>query len=365
MNRKKGKVLILSHTRSVSNFKIGSHHYANELARIGYDVFYSGVPFTLVHRLLKRDDDGTEKTHENVKNVQLNGIFPYTFKMNRILWGVNLIVEKFHRSGALFNNYDVIICDYPFFYPVLKKLKYKKLIYRPTDDYLTMSGSKVLKYEKGILKLADKVIATSEVVINSLLKRYDIKHDNLSVISNGYEDEKFKLINSDWGSRNGVVYVGALDNRFDFEAMLFAAKKLHRIQFDIYGPADNQYENEIALLKSLPNVSVKGKIEYNDVCNVLNRYKIGILPLNNHPSNIGRSPMKLWEYIACGLNVVYSRIESIEENDIFVKYDSLEDLVSSLNAALIENKNKNDIVNCLKSETWHSKAQLIINEINS
>lgn len=66
------------------------------------------------------------------------------------------------------NNFDVVICDYPYFEPLLGILSYKMLIYRPTDDYLQMSGDKVKYYERKIIAKSDIVIGTSQDVIASI-----------------------------------------------------------------------------------------------------------------------------------------------------------------------------------------------------
>ncbi len=72
------KILILSHTRAFSDFKIGSHHYANKLADLGFQVSYSGVPETIFHKLLKKEIRGPYKLDANVQNTQLRTFFPIT-----------------------------------------------------------------------------------------------------------------------------------------------------------------------------------------------------------------------------------------------------------------------------------------------
>src|SRR6185436_7137771 len=52
------------------------------------------------------------------------------------------------------------------------------------------------------------------------------------------------------------------------------------------------------------NVSLAGPVDYADLPKTLVRYRVGLLPLSDEPTNSGRSPMKLYEYLASGLNVL-------------------------------------------------------------
>jgi hypothetical protein len=67
---------------------------------------------------------------------------------------------------------------------------------------------------------------------------------------------------------------------------------------DVFGPVTNRPA-------ALPaNVLLGGPVEYAELPKILARYRVGLLPMNDEPTNSGRSPMKLYEYLASGLNVV-------------------------------------------------------------
>jgi len=311
-------VLILSHTGACSQFKIGSHHYANKLSLLGYNVYYSGVPISLLHKILRRKKTGTQKINDTVNNLSFNSVFPITLKKNPINKIVNNLYWTFNKGMKEIPFFDYVICDYPYFYPLLSFIKYNKLVYRPTDDYYSMSGGKVTYYEKRIIEKAESIV-TSEVVKENLMKRHsNVINENIYVIENGYDAEFFYIKNK--MKRNGCVYIGALDDRFSFDSLNYFAEQFPDISFDIYGPFEKKDRNVIESSKR-KNISFKGALEYEYVADVLNKYKIGILPLVKNGKNKGRSPMKLWEYYSCGLSVVYSNINHID-NDLFFRYES-------------------------------------------
>lgn len=321
-------ILILSHTRSYSDFKIGSHHYANELSNLGYNVYFSGVPETIFHKLLKKNMGGPYKLNEKVIDSQIQTFFPITLPLCKATEMFNVKLFPFLSSNKIVkaNVFDVVICDYPYFYPLLKIIKYKKLIYRPTDDYYSMGGEKVLAYESRICFASDAIICTSEVVSSRIKERYKQLDKKISVITNGFDDEKFYIKETNYEGRSGAVYIGALDNRFDFDALHRLAKDNRDVLFDIFGPINSSVESKVNKIKLLDNVKFNGSVDYNETNNILNKYKVGLLLLKNEPSNRGRSPMKLWEYIACGLNVLYSNIDNIGKVDCAYRYESEDDL---------------------------------------
>lgn len=359
------KILVLSHTRSHSNFKIGSHHYANELAKQGHKVYFSGLPNTIFHRLFKRSEPGEYKLSRNVIDTQITCLFPLTLKKTVLTNLLNPLVFQLSLSNtntALKSIvFDVVVCDYPFFYSILKKLRYKKLIYRPTDDYVSMSGDKTFFYEMEMCKLADRVVCTSQTVANNLESRYGV--DESDVITNGYDHDQFHVINHNQ-KRDGAIYIGALDDRFDFNALEKLASHNIETNFDIYGPLSHKIQGIAQKIELLGNVKFHGALDYSSAGSVMNKYKTGLLLLTPGVANLGRSPMKLWEYIACGLNVVYSNIDHINGIKNTYQYFDLDDISKVFNSAMSNEHISGDdaiIDNC-----WEKKGKelnYIINEI--
>ena len=101
-----------------------------------------------------------------------------------------------------------------------------------------------------------------------------------------------------WPDRRGAVYVGALDRRFDFPAVIELARHRPDVPIDLFSPTEVN-RNDLP-----PTVTLRGPVDYDVLPATLARYRVGLLPLNDDPTNSGRSPMKLYEYLASGLSVV-------------------------------------------------------------
>lgn len=329
------KILILSHTGSHSHFKIGSHHYANGLSK-EFEVTYIGSPFTALHKLCRKDISGENKLDSEVITSKLSILTPITTKYNSLLVFMNKISSKILDREILSEKYDVVICDYPFFEPYLVLIDYKKLIYRPTDAYYHMAGNKVKFYEESIIKKSDKIIGTSKNVIDVMTTLYPdaMNNKDATFISNGYDHKKFLFSeHATENIRNGSVYIGSLDYRFDFDILRKLASANVNDSFDIYGPIS---EESLPLIESIKkensNVKFMGSVSYEDVPDILSRYRIGMLLLNDSPSNEGRSPMKLWEYAATGLQIIYSRINVTEKYE-FLHYYTESDVLKQYQKA--------------------------------
>lgn len=355
------KILILSHTQGYSDFKIGSHHYANGLSQCGYEVYFSGIPETIFHKLLKKKKQkGTCKLNSSVVNSQIDSFFPLTLKENIFFSTINSSTFNIYKNNNKIKGvyFDLVICDFPFFTSILDKFKYKKLIYRPTDDYVAMMGGRAIAHESEICKKCDKIIATSGVVGNKIKERYSVGNDKVDIIANGYDEFFFKNINGNSSCRENAIYIGALDSRFDFAALKYLAKNREYIFFNIYGPISQEFEGCVAEFSSFKNVRFHGKVDYEETNELMNKHKVGLLLLSETLSNKGRSPMKLWEYIASGLNVLYSNIDGVDENKYIFKYSKYEEMLKFFDAAYKENNLHQDI--SLAEYSWHGKIKKLV-----
>jgi glycosyltransferase involved in cell wall biosynthesis len=103
-----------------------------------------------------------------------------------------------------------------------------------------------------------------------------------------------------------VVYAGAIgfQSLFMEEFCKWVHKQNGHVCFDIYSSQDTS-ELEIFLSGSeLKNISIKGYVEYNELPAVLKKYDVGVVLYNGHiPNYVYNAPNKLFEYLACGLDV--------------------------------------------------------------
>lgn len=219
-----------------------------------------------------------------------------------------------------------------------------RLVYRPTDLYL--SGVK-RRLQQKIAAAADGVVATSDEVLRGLGR---IRRPSL-VIGNGVDTSHFAPLTA--GARQPVcVYVGALDARFDWAQVTGWARARPGIRFVIAGPSQEASPDLPA------NVELLGAVAYSALPVLLRDARVGLLPLSGDRLNAGRSPMKLYEYLAAGLAVVARAtpvLHSDEGAGLFT-YSGAGDAVEALDRALGHPSPNFAGEATAASEAWSTKA---------
>jgi teichuronic acid biosynthesis glycosyltransferase TuaH len=104
-----------------------------------------------------------------------------------------------------------------------------------------------------------------------------------------------------------------LDHRFGFDVIETAASENSNLNFELIGPITAAAR---ARLSHLKNVRLVGAIAFDELPRHLARASIGLLPLSQHASNEGRSPMKLFEYAAMGLPVVATHTSELARRNL-------------------------------------------------
>lgn len=283
------RILFLSHSHAFGPFRVGSHHYARALAADGAEVVHLSTPISLAHRLTGRIS--REALAAVPRGPHRDG--GVTHLVPRTLLPVpyaRFSVRRELERHALPTQFDAIVLDQPLLWNDALRGMTTRLIYRPTDLY--PEGIKHTLQQR-ILAASDGVIATSTEVLRGLgtLTIPSI------VISNGVDVSHFTAENPQ--PRDAVaVYVGALDNRFDWAQLAAWATQHPTVRFAIAGPSGTPP------LPLSANVDLLGAVAYDELPALLHSARVGLLPLSDDPLNAGRSPMKLYEYLAAGLAVV-------------------------------------------------------------
>jgi hypothetical protein len=298
------RIAFLSHTGRSGAFRVGSHHLAREFCLLGHEVVHISNPISLAHIVKVTDAEVRRRTRlaVPVRMHRIDGalfavpwtVFPLTpdpIGRPFTLGSTRLLMRSMRKAG--FGEPDLLLVDQPLLHYLVDPIGAAQVIYRPTDinlDPLTRAA------EDKILTRVQKVIATSRVVADELAVRHPAV--DYRVVENGAQISHFSGTDRDWGQRQGSVYVGAVDHRFDWPTIRELARHRPDERMDIFSPQPGNPPD-------LPdNVRVRGSIDYADLPQLLSGYRVGLLPLNDDPTNDGRSPMKLYEYLASGLNVV-------------------------------------------------------------
>lgn len=186
----------------------------------------------------------------------------------------------------------------------------------------------VAKIDKFTLPKADKIIAVASKLKEVLHSDYNIPEDRMVVIRNGVNTELFrpipadearKELNLDCHECNYVCFVGNLwlpqGVQYLIQAAPIILEKHPDTRFLIVGDGLVR-ENLINLAQQIgvsSKVTFTGMVAYEEVPFYINASDVCVVPsVRERNERGGLSPLKLYEYAACGKPVVASRINGLE-----------------------------------------------------
>lgn len=316
------RILFLSHSHPFGPFRVGSHHYARVLAQRGVEVVHVSTPLSLSHRVTGRVDRAKVDVLPRGPHRDADGI---THLVPRTLLPAPLgqfrVARELGRHG-ISPRFDAAMIDQPLLWDSSVRALAPRLVYRPTDAY---PGGVKAALQRRIIAAADGVVATSSEVLRELGA---VRVPTL-VLENGVDAARFTT-SADTPRGAVCVYVGALDDRFDWQRVDAWARANPEVTFTIAGP-DARPPAELPR-----NVDLRGPVAYDALPALLQGARVGLLPLSDDPLNAGRSPMKLYEYLAAGLAVV-SRATPVlraDEGAGVFTYSSSDDANAALARAL-------------------------------
>lgn len=326
----KKKIVFLSHTSRNSIYKVGSYHLSNYLSK-EYDVLYVSPPLSVFHfvkALVNKSyrENIFKKKIDNLKIKKENNITTFTpfvlipYRAVKLL-DYSIIPLKFSKYSTQnirkkiknlgFSEVEYVFQDSLVLSFMSEFIESKKWIYRVTDDYITMPNqpNSLKEVERKIVEKSSNVVVTSKVLRKLFKKRYGI---DSFVIENGVDVNLFRnqklfypMEYKSCESKIKCIYIGSIDDRFDYNLVNSLAKENPEVYFYFIGPLSDKINNNNNVFKlGVRDISEIGKyMEYAD---------IGILPFDiSHKGNETRSPMKIYEYAYFKLEIFSSNISEI------------------------------------------------------
>ena len=254
-------------------------------------------------------------------------------------------------------------------------------------DELKLSGGSMLMLqifkvsEKLNYKHAKKIVTVTIGIKETIKESYDIPDEKISVIENGANTNLFrpmditktrKKLNFDRDA-NYVCFIGNLAPWQGVEFLIQSApmilKDSPHTKFLIIG--EGRMKEELVELADKTGVSDKfiftGVVPYEEVPMYINASDVCVVP--KKPLGSGYSPLKLYEYMACGEPIVASRISGFEileqqNTGILVEPENPEELAKAIikllkDEKLREEMGKNGREYVVKNRSWESVAERV------
>jgi glycosyltransferase involved in cell wall biosynthesis len=197
--------------------------------------------------------------------------------------------------------------------------------------------------EKEATKAADRIISVTPQIAGYLCRELRCQQSKIEIVGNGVNTAKFhpirdEVLLSGYRGRIGIkpgervlVFVGNLarwqgiETLIDCSVDLLARKNTLKFLIVGDGPLRAKLLEKTRKARVENAVIFTGMVDYAEVPFYINLADIGVAPfISNRNTKTGVSPLKIFEYMACGKPVVASRIEGLE----FIEHEGVGRLVT-------------------------------------
>lgn len=368
------------HTHYQSLYRVGCHHLADGLRAQGNEILYLSGPMNVfnLRYFITRDPSIHDLRHAlanwRAKGViTKNGILSYAPMTLVPIWRRWPFTTKIVAQYSLkitkpnLRNYiqnkgyalpDILMVSQPSFATLLTSFGSKAKVYRITDDLDKFPGipASVKYLEREGVRAADAVVVTAKPLV-SKVEAYGAK--NIIYLPNGVDVEHYRIkatVPSEYKALSGpiAIYMGAIDSWFDINTLRYCAAKMPDVTFVIIGAARIKLNSVL----DMKNVVHLGRREYAELPGFLQHATVGIIPFLRSPLIEAVSPLKLYEYMACGLPVVstrWSELEQISSPALLVK--DREEFKDALRRAIDERGTRREVYHQFaEMNSWRSRS---------
>ncbi len=200
------------------------------------------------------------------------------------------------------------------------------LIYHIVDEYggyAALDAARaedIRRRERALIARADLVLVTSQ----ELLASKGGINPNTHWVPNAVDYDRFasavdeRRIPDDLAGlpRPWLGYVGAINDKLDLGLLLRVAERYPQATLLLVGPVRVQADEDRAALEALrarPNVRFVGQVSVERVPAYVAALDVGLLPYKRNDWTRNIHPLKLYEYLACGLPVCSTDIPAVHE----------------------------------------------------
>jgi glycosyltransferase involved in cell wall biosynthesis len=241
------------------------------------------------------------------------------------------------------------------------------VIYYCVDDFTQwpgVDGNMVAEMEENLLAQADIVCASSE----ELCRTRERSKGKPFLLSHGVDFTHVSSAPQQSASlqchcnRPIVGFFGALSPWLDFELICDLARSRPEWSFVLIGPADV----DISRLAALPNLFLPGKIPYDKLPAYAASFDVALIPFLVNDLTVSVNPLKLMEYLACGLPVVSTRLPEVARYGDFVYLaDTAVEFGAAISQALAEDSEalREKRRTLARGHSWDAVAEVLSSEI--
>ncbi len=248
--------------------------------------------------------------------------------------------------------------------PYLKELGYK-IVYDMVDDIAEFDEvpRDIRAREIELLKSADLVTTTATPLMETARKY----NNNVKLIPNGVEYKHFvkargKLRKPKDMPRGKPIigYYGAIWTWFDGDLLLYLAKKRPQYDFVLIGTMIESLRGKFGRKK---NIRYLGEKKYHVLPAYLRCFDVAVVPFKDNNLTKAVNPVKIYEYLAGGKNVVYTGLKELGDFPCVHTGSNKEEILAKLDDCLGKRCDLGEIDIFLKDKTWVSRYAALSREL--
>ena len=248
-----------------------------------------------------------------------------------------------------------------------KFLPYDSLVYDCIDPcFSKQPQERALHYknENEIIQASTQVFATADI----LLERCRTFNPNVALLNNACDPAEYTPAKLAGDSRPGwwpntqnpiAVYLGGMNERFDFDYAEYACRTNPNVHFVFTGGVNPDFISLANHLRTLPNVSQPGFISNEDVCFLLSKSSVGLIPFKIDEIGDAINPNKMYIYALLGIPIVGTATrEMASRPEIVFAADTPEKFSQAIQQALAQKKERmKQLKEYGLQNTWDIRAE--------
>lgn len=261
----------------------------------------------------------------NASAVQRVGIVRLPYSRFAPIRRINEAITRqyYDRLAARFDP-ELVWVTFPGIYALLGRrvIGKRPIVYDCMDDALEFADigprrGELAHAEQTLLQEAAVVFASSRHLMMKLIDR-GCDPTKLHLVRNAFGGEVLPLPDTGFptaqlGEAFRICYFGTISEWIDFEAMLYTLDELPAVEFHFYGPIDGS-------VPAHPRLCFHGPVSHDELFARVRDYDCFIMPFKVNELIRSVDPVKLYEYINLGKNVISARYDEILRFEPFVHF---------------------------------------------
>lgn len=284
-----------------------------------------------------------------------------------------IIKEQEMQNNLIIWNYNPLYIKY------FDKFNQKLNIFDGVDNWAELSWYKGLKKKINknyniVLKNSDLIFTVSKNLKNDLFNNDDKVYWEPNGVDLSYFQE-IKSIHSklDKIPRPIIGFLGIIQDRIDDQLIEYLAQKNPDKSIVIAGFVTGLMASILGkpLIPTFPvdkfkkydNVYFIGPIKYQDIPSLYNGFDVGTIPYKVNKFTNSCNPMKFYEYLATGLPVVSSNIQSAKKFEPFTKIaHNNQEFNKYVNQSILKGRLKleGNLYDLLDDNTWQYRTKKML-----